>query len=203
MADDLLIETLRFAVPLWIVKVRAWTAAERIRRAGTCAHIIASHGDALQFPEKNTTAMAFNALAEGLAIAALQPGGVTYGDQHWEADPGNLPAATPGAARTGGGVALDPAAVERIVQAARTDPARPDQVDLDDGWCLVEITTDHPGTGSRPALQAGDLVLVPPDTAGSDEPHAVYSDRMGWTTAGPLPVRDVLITEQPPHPTGR
>lgn len=84
--DGVLIETLRLAVPLWITQIRGWNEAERIRRAGICAQYIASHGDALQFTSKNT-AEAFNRLAEGLAVAAFNPGGVTFGDQHWEAAP--------------------------------------------------------------------------------------------------------------------
>jgi hypothetical protein len=89
--DDALIETLRVAVPLWIEKVRGWSETERIRRAVICAQYIGSHGDALQFRSKNTArstaGQAFNRFAEGLAIAAFAPGGVTYGDQHWEAAP--------------------------------------------------------------------------------------------------------------------
>jgi hypothetical protein len=46
--------------------------------------MIAAHGDAIMFREKGTTAKAFNALAEAVALLAYCPGGITIFDQHWE-----------------------------------------------------------------------------------------------------------------------
>lgn len=93
MADDrvqaLLSISLSAAVPLWIERVRGYSEDRRLERARECAQVIAEKGDIIQFKskKKGETANAFNALAEGLACAAFQPGGVRFADLHFEAKP--------------------------------------------------------------------------------------------------------------------
>jgi hypothetical protein len=86
--DDVLVISLQAAVPLWIERVRHLTASERQTRAAEPSGVIGSRGDDILFhaAKKGETASAFNALAEGLAIAACQPGGVTAFGQHWCTD---------------------------------------------------------------------------------------------------------------------
>ena len=81
-------ETLALAVPMWIDKMyrEGWSFDRRYGRAQACAQAIAAHGDSLQFRDKHS-AEAFNRLAEGLAIGAFQPGGVSFGTYHWQAQP--------------------------------------------------------------------------------------------------------------------
>jgi hypothetical protein len=61
---------------------------QRIARASGLADIIASQGDIILYRggKKGETAKAFNAMAEGLAIGAYQPGGVTFLGEHWCTD---------------------------------------------------------------------------------------------------------------------
>jgi len=77
---------LTVAVPMWIDQIRAehLTDDQRIARAKRCGDHIAHHGDAILYRDKKTP-QAFNALAEGLALAAFQPGGVSFAGMHWEA----------------------------------------------------------------------------------------------------------------------
>lgn len=87
MADRPELGVLEIAVPLWIDKLRAYTEAERYAMAREDGQHIASHGDNLMFRSKpGASADAFNALARGLAIAAYQPGGVSFGGGHWCTD---------------------------------------------------------------------------------------------------------------------
>ena len=80
---DVLAITLQLAVPLHIDALRDRTDDQRVAIASRCATTISSHGDALQFGGRHC-AEAFNALAEGLAVAAYLPGGVTFaGVLHW------------------------------------------------------------------------------------------------------------------------
>jgi len=89
IADDprqiTLVESLAFAVPLWIWDLRIYTDAQRAARANRCGRIVAERGDVLQFgsKRKGQAAEVFNALAEGLACAAYVPGGVTFAGRHW------------------------------------------------------------------------------------------------------------------------
>jgi len=78
--------TLSLAVPLWIDEVRAWSIERRLERVKICGQVVAERGDIIQFKskKKNETAEAFNRLAEGLAIMAFRPGGVTFMDLHFE-----------------------------------------------------------------------------------------------------------------------
>jgi hypothetical protein len=79
--------SLEAAVPLWIEKVRGLTEWERRKRRHTCAAFVGAHGDSIMFRTQNPqrTIDGFNRLAEGLALLAYAPGGVTAFGQHWEA----------------------------------------------------------------------------------------------------------------------
>jgi hypothetical protein len=85
--DELLAVALSGAVPLWIARHKHTPSEARMARARELADIIASKGDLIMFKggKKGETAAAFNALAEALALAAFQPGGVTFQDAHWDA----------------------------------------------------------------------------------------------------------------------
>lgn len=82
------------AVPLWYAELRelektlegndALFAAELMDRAKRCSDYLGKHGDALMFRVKGQSAEAFNRLAEGIAIMAFCPGGVTAFGSHWE-----------------------------------------------------------------------------------------------------------------------
>jgi hypothetical protein len=91
-----LIDSLRVAVPVWIWQLQGSTPEQRVAIARRCGDHVAEHGDALMYGGKRADrrnpdargdcANAFNALAEGLAVAAYQPGGVTFAGQHWCTD---------------------------------------------------------------------------------------------------------------------
>lgn len=90
-----LVETLRLAVPFWIVELRRFTPEQRMARANRCATVVGSKGDALQFKGKTAsgrrnTIDAFNSLAEGLACAAYLPGGITFAGLHWCVGSGHM-----------------------------------------------------------------------------------------------------------------
>lgn len=59
------------------------------RRAEEAGQVVAEKGDVLMYGGKGC-ASAFNALAEGLAILALCPGGVRFAGRHWEANPDDI-----------------------------------------------------------------------------------------------------------------
>jgi hypothetical protein len=89
MADsELLALSLQVAVPLWIDRIRDVPWETRIERARELAQYIASHGDNILYRghKKGQSAEAFNALAEGLAIGAYLPGGVSAFGCHWCVD---------------------------------------------------------------------------------------------------------------------
>lgn len=100
MMDDLLSISLAAAVPLWIEQLKPLTPDQRIGRTGELAEIIASKGDAILYrsTKRGESAKAFNALAEGLAIGAFQPGGVTFAGQHYCANHAECEAAANAAA---------------------------------------------------------------------------------------------------------
>lgn len=78
-------QTLALAVPLHIEELRHVSPGGRVLIGRDCADEVAARGDSLMFPsKKGRTAEAFNKLARGLAVAAFQPGGVTFLGQHWE-----------------------------------------------------------------------------------------------------------------------
>lgn len=82
--DDVLVETLRFAVPLHIHELQHATANQRQGLAREAAQIIAHQGDVLMFGgKKGAAGNVFNHLARGLAAAAYLPGGVDFAGQHW------------------------------------------------------------------------------------------------------------------------
>lgn len=85
----LIMATLEVAVPLWIMRVRTWDEETRMSRGRIVGYILAEHGDDILFrgPKKGDTTRAFNAMAEGLAIAAFSPGGVTFFGRTWTAGP--------------------------------------------------------------------------------------------------------------------
>lgn len=88
MQRMVLLETLRLAVPMHITELRPVAPEQRAAIASRCATVLGSHGDALQFGGKHC-AEAFNALARGLAAAALTaPGGIDALGGHWCAVPG-------------------------------------------------------------------------------------------------------------------
>ncbi len=78
---------LAVAVPLWIENVRDMPWKEKLERARECSQIVAEKGDVILYKskKKGETAAAFNALAEGVAILAFAPGGVTVFGMHFEA----------------------------------------------------------------------------------------------------------------------
>lgn len=97
---------LSFAVPLWIAQLRPLTATERARRGAQLARILSlgekhddvrgqhgagpalfAVGEQARGASTGGPAAVFNALAEGLALGAFQPGGVTYLGQHWQVSP--------------------------------------------------------------------------------------------------------------------
>ena len=113
MARSTLAVSLEAAVPLWIFKWRRARPEHRIARAQACAAVVAAHGDAILYKSKRHaprwpaahgkpgdddyqpavkidgapgSAEAFNHLAEGIALAAYQPGGITVFGHHWEVD---------------------------------------------------------------------------------------------------------------------
>lgn len=92
------------AVPLWLDRVRALSPEERAARAVACSRVISlgekndelrgqhgcgpallACGEQPRGSNLGAPAAVFNALAEGLALAALLPGGVTYLGHRWEA----------------------------------------------------------------------------------------------------------------------
>jgi hypothetical protein len=91
-----LIDSLRVAVPMWIWQLQGSTPEQRVVIARRCADHVAERGDVLMYGNRRNgrrtseargdCAKAFNALAEGLATGAYQPGGVTFAGQHWCTD---------------------------------------------------------------------------------------------------------------------
>lgn len=100
-----LVEALRGSVPMWMAHWWRWPPAIREARGRYCGQVVGTFGDQIQWPCKGRkarvepdtdppivlagspgTAGTFNRLAEGLAIAAYQPGGVTAFGMHWEID---------------------------------------------------------------------------------------------------------------------
>lgn len=91
------VETLRLAVPLHIAEIRHQIRTEGLTQDHISARLdratdtLGAYGDALLFTpgpvsrSRHRTAQAFNTLAYGLAVAAMQPGGIHYGGVHWEA----------------------------------------------------------------------------------------------------------------------
>jgi hypothetical protein len=87
-ADDLLPDLLSLAVPLWIRDLEHLTFDQRQDRARRCAEVLRgpSMGEAVSFPIKGKSRLAFNALAEGIACCAYQPGGIKCFGHHFQAE---------------------------------------------------------------------------------------------------------------------
>ncbi len=95
-SDFLLTGLLAIAVPGWMDRLWPLSWAEKMRRRDAClaAMGITDDGDLLTGiagladpdvrAKKGQVANAFNRMAEGLALLALQPGGVTFMGMHWE-----------------------------------------------------------------------------------------------------------------------
>lgn len=76
-------ETLAFAVPMHMQELQGRGPEMLAEIASSAASVIAQHGDDLQFRGKHCVP-AFNALARGLAAAALTAwGGVDFQGLHW------------------------------------------------------------------------------------------------------------------------
>lgn len=84
--ESLLSISLQAAVPLWqlCLQERTWDYIRE--RLPALSLMIAEHGDNILFKSKKAgdTAVAFNALAESVAILSFVPGGVRLFGQHWE-----------------------------------------------------------------------------------------------------------------------
>lgn len=74
----LLQSTLEAAVPLWCLTIETWSEEYRRERAAICSQAVAEHGDLILYRGKKAgqSGDAFNRLAEGVAIASLQSGGI-------------------------------------------------------------------------------------------------------------------------------
>lgn len=86
--ESLLQNTLKLAVPLWIQKFRdsKWTMDDVIRQAHDCGRTLSEKGDVLMYGGKGC-AIAFNALACGLAAGSFAPCGIRAFGLHFESDP--------------------------------------------------------------------------------------------------------------------
>lgn len=73
------------AVPFWIEYWRHRSLSERQHRAQQCAQIVAEKGDIIMYRSgrKGETSKAFTALAEGIAISSMGPGGITFMGRKW------------------------------------------------------------------------------------------------------------------------
>jgi hypothetical protein len=97
---DALVPLLELAVPLWISHWRGSTPFTRTSRAAYCGEVVGEHGDVLMFRSRPVpartleggiemeaipgTGEVFDRLAEGIALAAYQPGGIDLFGHHWE-----------------------------------------------------------------------------------------------------------------------
>ncbi|HEU4582678.1 MAG TPA: hypothetical protein VFS67_30685 [Polyangiaceae bacterium] len=89
------------AVPMWIDKMRWWRAARREQLAHelgeeiAASHVLVADDNPegrVPSSERGTVALGFNRIAQGLALLAFCPGGVVFAGEHWQAQPGALPA---------------------------------------------------------------------------------------------------------------
>lgn len=82
----LLAASLAISVPPLIGHLEETSAEDRVILGKWEARVVAEHGDALQYRVKGWTRRAHLALARCLAIAAYQPGGITFAGLHWCTD---------------------------------------------------------------------------------------------------------------------
>jgi hypothetical protein len=82
------------AVPLWIDRVQHWRPVYREQRAheigaeiGASQALVADGNveGRVAKADRGKVAAGFNLIAEGLALLAFCPGGVTFAGHHWEA----------------------------------------------------------------------------------------------------------------------
>lgn len=83
VADARRVEHLRgmlaLSVPAWQERIaKSWHPHKRHARAAICARELGQRGDALMFGSKRGghAALAFHYLAESIALASFQPGGI-------------------------------------------------------------------------------------------------------------------------------
>jgi len=72
---------------MWIERLRGSSFEERHAYARSAARHIAAYGDNLLWRSDGKTALAFNKLAQGIACAAYQPGGIRTFGLRFEATP--------------------------------------------------------------------------------------------------------------------
>ena len=88
MSNDVLLKlSIEVAVPLWIDRLKHLSFRYRQQRGAICSQHVAEKGDIILYKSKKAgeSAEAFNRLAEGIAILAFAPGGVTFCGLHFEA----------------------------------------------------------------------------------------------------------------------
>jgi hypothetical protein len=77
-------------VPLWIEHYQYWDARSRNREGDRLADLISTGADALHgigdHPKRKPAGEVLNAIARGVALAALLPGGVDLCGLHWCAE---------------------------------------------------------------------------------------------------------------------
>lgn len=78
--QDVLLTSLQVAVPMQILKLGLADPETLPAIARECADVVAAHGDDILYrsARRGDTAVAFNALAKGLAVLAFSPGGVEF-----------------------------------------------------------------------------------------------------------------------------
>jgi hypothetical protein len=80
---------LTLAVPQWIDQLKTKSFKDFEMRREAILESVCYKGDRLLYgsSKKGETAKLFNDLAEGLAwLALIAKGGVTFGEQHWDAE---------------------------------------------------------------------------------------------------------------------
>jgi hypothetical protein len=96
--DTITTACLGVAVPMWIERMRHWFPREREERAQALVELTAHSQGVAAIADREAAlssklhrpgemALAFNAVAEGLAILAYCPGGVVFAGHHWEVTP--------------------------------------------------------------------------------------------------------------------
>lgn len=79
---------LQTAVPLWVLAMKNWSSERIGRVAEQCCDTVASEGDNILYKSRvaGKSAQAFNALAQGIAVLSMQPGGVMVFGHHFCTD---------------------------------------------------------------------------------------------------------------------